>query len=69
MCPGVPDIPDDEYVYHLVVDGHFLASRLIFHGPVRVGDLVPLAEGGGEVTKIYRNGDDGSYQIHVMPVA
>lgn len=62
------DIPADEFVYRLVVDGHLLSSRLIFHGPLRVGDLFPLAEGGGKVMKIFRDGDDGSYEIHVTPI-
>jgi hypothetical protein len=35
---------------------------------LHVGDLFPLAEGGGHVTKIARDGDDGSYEIHVTPI-
>lgn len=63
------EIPADRFVYRLVVDGHLLDSRLIFRGPLRVGDLFPLAEGGGTVTRILRDGDDGSYLIHVTPIA
>ena len=61
-------IPAEEFAYSLVVDGHPLSTRLIFRGPLRVGDLFPLAEGGGRVTKIVRDGDEGTYEIHVTPI-
>jgi hypothetical protein len=69
MLLHVPDeIPPDEFVYRLVVDGKLVSTHLIFRGPLRVGDAFPLAEGGGRVTKIVRDGDDGSYDIHVTPI-
>ena len=64
----MPDIPDGDFVYRLVVDGHDLKSRLMSCGPLRVGDLFPLAESGGEVKRIFRDGDEGSYEIHVAPI-
>jgi hypothetical protein len=62
------DIPPNEFTYRLFVDGHLVSRRLIFRGPLRVGDLFPLAEGGGRVTKIVRDDDEGLYEIHVTPL-
>ena len=61
-------IPPNEFTYRLFVDGHLVSTRLIFRGPLRVGDLFPLAEGGGRVTKIVRDDDEGAYEIHVTPL-
>ena len=61
-------IPPDEFTYRLFVDGHLVSRRLIFRGPLRVGDLFPLAEGGGRVMKILRDDDEGAYEIHVTPL-
>ncbi len=61
-------IPPDEFTYRLFVDGHLVSRRLIFRGPLHVGDLFPLAEGGGRVTKIARDEDEGAYEIHVTPL-
>jgi hypothetical protein len=63
------DIPPGEFIYRLIVDGHLASTHLIFRGPVRVGDPFPLAEGGGYVTRTVRDGNDGSYEIHVTPIA
>jgi hypothetical protein len=62
------DIPPGEFDYRLVVDGRLVSRHLIFRGPVRVGDTFPLAEGGGYVTKIIKDDDEGVYEIHVVPV-
>jgi hypothetical protein len=61
-------IPPAEFTYRLFVDGHLVSRRLIFRGPLRVGDLFPLAEGGGRVMKIVRDDDEGAYEIHVTPL-
>jgi hypothetical protein len=62
------DIPAGDFMYRLVVSGVAVGQQLILRGPLRIGDLFPLAEGGGRVTKIRRLGDDGPYEIHVDPV-
>jgi hypothetical protein len=62
------EIPPEEFVYRLVVDGLLVSTHLVFRGPLRVGDLFPLAEGGGRVTKIIRHGETDSWEIHVTPV-
>lgn len=62
------EIPPGEFDYRLVVDGRLVIPRLIFRGPVRVGDAFPLAEGGGRVTKIIKDDDEGLYEIHVVPL-
>jgi hypothetical protein len=63
------DIPLGEFIYRLIVDGRLVSTHLIFRGPLCVGDPFPLAEGGGSVTRIVRDGDDGSYEIHATPIA
>jgi len=61
-------IPPGPFDYRLVVDGRLVSTHLVFSGPVRVGDVFPLAEGGGRVTKIAWDDDKGLYEIHVVPL-
>jgi hypothetical protein len=62
------DIPPGEFDYRLVVDGRLVTPHLVFRGPVRVGDVFPLAEGGGRVTEIIKDDDGDLYEIHVVPL-
>jgi hypothetical protein len=62
------EIPPSDFDYRLVVDGRLVSEHLRFRGPVRVGDLFPLAEGGGRVTEITKDDDEDFYEIHVVPL-
>jgi hypothetical protein len=59
----------DQFSYRLIVDGRVVSENLILTELLALGDLCPLAETGGRVTKVVKlAGEERRYEIHVRPL-